>query len=304
MIPAFEEKVLAHENGHYIVRDWMGAITEIADTFDYTYIRTARDFVTRKWHRFPVQSAADWEQIAWRYDASAPERYPTDWAVARAELEGSGQALVLAVNGPFWQMREWVGMEGLCLLMADQPDFVEMMADFWLRFTCGVVEETLRHLRVDAIQLSEDMAYKAHSMISPAMVRRFLLPCYHAWHALSASYGCPIIDMDSDGEVSQLIPLWIEAGINVSDPMEVAAGNDIAAQRRLWGRQMAFRGGLDKRALATGGAVMRAELERVIPPLLEQGGYLPGCDHGVPPDISWPAYISYSRYLAQLIGWL
>lgn len=59
MIPTFEEKVLAHEHGHYIVQDWMGAITEIADTYDYTYIRTAKDFVTRKWHSFPVKSQAD-----------------------------------------------------------------------------------------------------------------------------------------------------------------------------------------------------------------------------------------------------
>jgi hypothetical protein len=304
MIPTFEEKVLSHENGHYIVQDWMGAITEISDTFDYTYIRNAKDFVTRKWHRFPVQKSEDWEQVAWRYQAGTPERYPADWPKMAATLRNSGLAVVLAVNGPFWQMREWVGMEGLCLLMVDQPEFVEQMTTFWREFTLQVIEEVLRHIKLDAIQLSEDMAYKAHSMISPAMARRFLLPTYQAWHELAHSYGCPILDMDSDGEVSELIPLWIEAGINVSDPMEVAAGNDIVAARQRWGKRMAFKGGLDKRALAAGGAVMRAELERVVPPLLAGGGYIPSCDHGVPPDISWPAFVAYSRYLAQLTGWL
>lgn len=29
MIPTFEEKVLEHKDVHYIVQDWMGAITEI-----------------------------------------------------------------------------------------------------------------------------------------------------------------------------------------------------------------------------------------------------------------------------------
>jgi hypothetical protein len=42
----------------------------------------------------------------------------------------------------------------------------------------------------------------------------------------------------------------------------------------------------------------------VIPPLLETGGFIPGCDHGVPPDISWPNFIEYTRLLAQLTGWL
>jgi hypothetical protein len=304
MIPTFEEKVLSHEDGHYIVQDWMGAITEISDTYDYTYIRNARDFVTRKWHSFPVHGPEDWEKVAWRYQAGSPERYPADWLETASELQDSGLAVVLSINGPFWQMREWVGMEGLCLLMTDQPEFVAAMTAFWSEFTLQVIEETLRHIKVDAIQLSEDMAYKAHSMISPAMARRFLLPTYQAWHELARSYGCPILDMDSDGEVSELIPLWIEAGINVSDPMEVAAGNDIVAARRLWGKRMAFKGGLDKRALAAGGEVMRAELDRVVPPLLAEGGFIPSCDHGVPPDISWPAYVEYSRYLARLTGWL
>ncbi|NLG50686.1 MAG: hypothetical protein GX552_11295, partial [Chloroflexi bacterium] len=89
MIPTFEEKVLEHKDGHYIVQDWMGAITEISDTYDYTYIRSAKDFVTRKWHRFPVQGPEDWERVSWRYKADDPERYPEDGAIR--ELEASGR---------------------------------------------------------------------------------------------------------------------------------------------------------------------------------------------------------------------
>jgi uroporphyrinogen decarboxylase len=60
---------------------------------------------------------------------------------------------------------------------------------------------------------------------------------------------------------------------------------------------------VDKRALAAGGAVMRAELDRLAP-LIADGGYLPTCDHGVPPDISWQNFVDYSRQLAQLTGWV
>jgi len=67
---------------------------------------------------------------------------------------------------------------------------------------------------------------------------------------------------------------------------------------------MAFCGGIDKRALARGGEAMRDELNRVVPPLLATGGFIPGCDHGVPPDISWPNFIEYSRVLGRLCGWL
>ncbi len=304
MIPTFEEKVLEHKDGHYIVQDWMGAITEISDTYDYTYIRSAKDFVTRKWHKFPVESRADWENMTWRYNPNDPARLSEAFWEAARGAEASGRAVAISINGPFWQMREWLGMENLCLRMADDPDFVLEMAEFWRRFTLEVLEAILRRVRVDALMVSEDMAYKAHSMISPAMARRFLQPTYRSWHELLRAYAVPLMDMDSDGDISELIPVWLESGFNVCNPIEVAAGNDIVAFRRRFGRRMAYHGGIDKRAIAAGGEAMRAEVLRVVPPLFEEGGYIPGCDHGVPPDISWPNFIAYTRLLAELTGWL
>jgi uroporphyrinogen decarboxylase len=156
----------------------------------------------------------------------------------------------------------------------------------------------------DYVMVSEDMAYKLHSMISPAMVRRFLMPTWSKWNQTIKVAGCPLLGLDSDGYIAGLLPLWIEAGFNMTFPVEVAAGNDIVAYRRRYGKEMAYLGGLDKRALAAGGDVMRAEVLRVALPLLELGGLIPGCDHGVPPDIAWPTYVEYARLLARLSGWL
>ena len=53
--------------------------TEISDESDYTYIGSAKDFVTRKWRRFPVLDREDWEErMKWRFDATHPERFPED----------------------------------------------------------------------------------------------------------------------------------------------------------------------------------------------------------------------------------
>jgi uroporphyrinogen decarboxylase len=140
-------------------------------------------------------------------------------------------------------------------------------------------------------------------MISPAMTHRYLQPAYLGWRDLARSYNVPIFDMDSDGYVAELIPVWIESGFNCCDPVEVAAGNDIVAYRRRFGRRIAYRGGIDKRAIAAGGQAMREEVMRVAP-VVRDGGYIPGCDHGVPPDISWPNFVEFTRLLAQLQGWL
>ena len=303
MIPTFEEKVLEHRDGHYVVRDWMGAITEIADTYDYTYIRSAKDFVTRKWHKFPVETREDWEEMKRRFDPDTPGRFPADFE-ARCERNRDRDTVVgIHFNGPFWQMREWCGFEGLCLKMVEEPELVDEMAQFWTDFCSTTLRPILERVRIDYLYFSEDMAYKEHAMISPAMCRRWLQPAYERWIAEARAAGCAILDMDSDGKVDELIPIWIDSGINACDPIEVAAGNDIVAYRRQFGRQMAYKGGVDKRAIARGGDVIRAELERVRP-VVEDGGYIPGCDHGVPPDISWPAFIDYARLLAEMTGWL
>ncbi len=42
----------------------------------------------------------------------------------------------------------------------------------------------------------------------------------------------------------------------------------------------------------------------IVPALLRDGGYIPGCDHGVPADVSWSNYVEFSRMLAKLCGWL
>ncbi len=303
MIPTFEEKVLEHKDGHYIVRDWMGAITEISDEFDYTYIRSARDFVTRKWHRFPVQTRDDWEEMKVRFDPQHAERFSESFEEDCLKLQDRDGVAHVHFNGPFWQLREWVGMENLCILMLDEPEWIEEMVEFWTVFVSQTLAPILERVTLDSVGISEDMAYKAHSMISPAMVRRFLMPAYRVWVPQIYASGCPIIDMDSDGDITELIPLWIEADINVCDPIEVAAHNDIVAFREKFGHQIAFRGGIDKRAIAAGGKVIQAELDRIAP-IVEDGGFIPSCDHGVPSDISWPNFLDYTKRLAEITGWL
>ncbi len=303
MVPQFEEKVLEHRDGHYVVQDWKGNVCEISDTFDVTYLRTARDFVTRRWIRCPVQTRDDWEAMKPRYAADAPGRFPGDFDARCAALAERYHVLGVSFNGPFWQLREWCGFEGLCELMITQPDFVDEMAAFWTDFVSDTLERILARVAPDHVLISEDMAYKQHAMISPTMCRRFCLPSWRRWAGRLRAAGVPVIDVDSDGFVGELIPLWIEAGVNVTDPMEVAAGNDINEFRRLFGRSIAFRGGVDKRAMAAGGQAIRDELERIAP-VVRHGGYIPGCDHGVPSDVSWPNFLDYSRLLARMTGWL
>ncbi len=303
MIPQFEQKILEEREHSRVVQDWKGNICEIENIYTPEYLLYAIDFVTRRWIKCPVESRADWEDMKRRYDSDAPERLPADLVAAGKALENRDTFLEVHFSGPFWQLREWLGFEALCTMFYDDPAFVDEMIEFWSDHVARLLERVFAVVKPDCIHLSEDMAYKGYSMISPDMARQHLLPVWKRWGEIIHKAGVPLYGMDSDGYIGELIPLWIEAGINVCDPVEVAAGNDLVEFRRKFGRDMAYRGGVDKRAMAKGGDALRAEIER-IRPVVESGGYVPGCDHGVPPDVSWPNFAETVRLLAQVCGWL
>ncbi|MGQ9661066.1 MAG: hypothetical protein ACUVWX_01855 [Kiritimatiellia bacterium] len=187
--------------------------------------------------------------------------------------------------------------------MLDAPELVAQMAGFWREFVARLLDKVFAVITPDRLLITEDMAYKGKAMISPAMTREFCQPCWIDWATRARSAGVPLVEIDSDGYCGELISLWIESGVNVCSPLEVAAGNDILKFRESFGRTIAFRQGVDKRAIARGGETMRAELVRIAP-VVENGGFIPGCDHGVPPDITWQNFLDYSKALAQLTGWL
>jgi hypothetical protein len=314
MIPQFEEKVIERRpvapgstgpglRGSLVVQDWKGNICEISDEFDVTYLRNAIDFVTRAWIKCPVESRADWEDMKKRYAIDVPGRFPADLADRGRRLRNRTYPSTIAFSGPFWQLREWLGFEGLCMLFLDDPAFTREMVDFWCDFVSKVLERIFEHHVPDCIHISEDMAYKEKPMVGPEMCRQFLLPCWRKWGDLCRQAGVPIYAVDSDGHVGELIPVWIVAGFNCNDPLEVAAGNDLPAYHLRYGKQMAYRGGVDKRKMAVGGQAIRDEIARLTP-AIKGGGYIPGCDHGVPSDVSWPNFVDYCRLLAHVTGWL
>jgi len=65
---------------------------------------------------------------------------------------------------------------------------------------------------------------------------------------------------------------------------------------------MGYKGGVDKRAMAKGGQVIRDEMAR-LEPVIKSGGYIPGCDHGIPSDVGWHQMLEYCDILARMTGW-
>jgi uroporphyrinogen decarboxylase len=146
----------------------------------------------------------------------------------------------------------------------------------------------------------EDMAYKTASLISPNHVRELMMPNYRKITDVLHKAGVDVIMLDSDGNIEELIPLWLEVGINYIYPMECAAGMDVVKLRKEYAQELIMGGGMDKRILA--GGDLRA-IDAMIDEkrdLMRNGGYIPGCDHAIPPDIPWDAFRHYRERLAEI----
>lgn len=303
MIPYFEEKVIEKKENSQVVQDWKGNICEIGLEFDTNYLRNAIDFVTRRWIKCPVESRSDWKEMMKRYDANDPVRLPENAEELGVKLKDRDYYVALHFSGPYWQLREWCGFEGLSMMFYDDPNLVRDMIAFWENHVATLIKRALEYFTPDEIHLSEDMAYKSFSMLSPAMTREFLAPTWQRWGELIRGAGVPVYACDSDGFIGELIPVWIDCGINVCDPIEVAAGNDINEFRRQFGKNIGYRGGVDKREMAKGGVHIEKEMAR-ISPVIKEGGFIPSCDHGVPSDVSWPNFVYYCKLLGEATGWI
>ncbi|MBU4212675.1 MAG: hypothetical protein L6437_02010 [Kiritimatiellae bacterium] len=307
MVPGFEVKIIERRGHNILVQDSIGILCEISAEHEDYVARNKQfpDYIGVKYVKHPVETRDEWERMKTRYNVDDPGRFPADFKerCRKMAMDRRTGVVGIGLSGVFWQMRDWMGLENFCIALIEQPALVKEMIGFYETFCSAVLEKTVAQVTVDWVQISEDMAYKGRSMISPAMIREFLLPTWKRWCDILKQSGCPMIYVDSDGYIAELIPLWIEAGINSNGPVEVAAGNDLAAYRKRFGMQMGYLGGIDKRAIVQGGAALKREMKR-IKPVVKAGGYIPSCDHGIPPEVTWPGLLDYCRELARLTGWL
>ena len=190
-------------------------------------------------------------------------------------------------------------MENSSILFYEATELVDRFFDRVHEIAMHGLERVLSRTTVDYVGWGEDIAYKTSTLISPAMFRKFLFPRYKASCDYAAQHGVDITWYDSDGCLFPVMDLYREAGITGFTPLEVAAGMDPVEVRRRYGKWVRMSGGFDKRILARDKAGIAGEVQR-LRPVIDEGGYMPACDHNVPPDVSLDNYAFFAECLLDL----
>ena len=99
----------------------------------------------------------------------------------------------------------------------------------------------------------------------------------------------------------QLVPVLMEHGIDCLWACEVnTEAMDYRALRKEFGKELRLIGGIDLDVLREGKDAIRREVEEKVPPLLEQGGYVPLADGRVRQDIPFENYVYYRELLEKV----
>lgn len=161
---------------------------------------------------------------------------------------------------------------------------------------------------VDVICIADDLGMQQGPQLDPVMWRRLVKPrMARLYKFMKSRMGGIKLFLHSCGSVRAFIPDLIEMGVDILNPVQVAAaGMDSRALKADFGRDIVFwGGGCDtQRVLSLGTPeTVRAEVARRMADFAPEGGFVFAQVHNVQPDVPpenmvamWDAAVALGRY--------
>lgn len=291
--PPFEVKILEEDEEHLIYIDFDGV----------KRIFSKRTAVIPSALDYPIKDWSSWQRLKaerLRKDDILC-RLPPNWDELVILYKERDFPLVIGgyPHGLFGTLATLMGYENLFVGYYDDPklihDVIKTFVDLWI----SVYEEVLAEVEVDALHIWEDISFGKGPMVSPAIIREFMVPYYRRLTSFVKARGVNVVLLDTDGYCFDIIPLLIEGGITGIYPLEVSCGMDLVKVRKTF-PELKLLGGIPKSEIAKGKEVIDKVLEPVAE-VLKTGSYVPFGDHLIPPEVSFKDFSYYREKLNHLI---
>ncbi len=288
--PEFEKKVIEERGDHRILQDIDGTIVEVS--------KSSRSIP--KYLRYPIESRADWEKYRnERLNPFSPERIPSNLDELIKEYEKRDYPLGIYCTSMYGRIRDALGVEFASISLYDDRWLIEDMMETFTFIALTVLEKVLPKIKLDFSWWWEDICYNQGPLISPEIFKKIAVPRYRRIVDYLEKFGVKIHILDCDGKIDELVPLWLEAGINCMFPLE-AAHTDGFKLKKIYGNDLLLMGGADKIQLIKGKKSIDEELVRVRK-LMDLGGYIPHLDHRCPPDVTLENYYYYIEKKREIL---
>jgi hypothetical protein len=293
--PGFKEIQIEDRGEHEVVQDLAGR--------HVLYFKGKRHGIMPEYLDHPVKDMKTWvENVKWRLDPKTESRY-SDLSERMAKAkEKAAQGIMIQQNmiGGYMYLRSLMGPEDVMYVFYDKPDLVHDCMKTWLELSDAVCAKHQEHVTFDEIYLAEDICYNHGPLISPDMINEFLFPYYQQLISNIKSRQIDksrklYVQIDTDGDCQPVIDIYKEGvGMDMLSPFEVASGCNVIKMGKEW-PDLIMSGGIDKRVLSEDTDTIDKYLDSILPVMRKRGGYIPTCDHGVPPEVSWQNYLHYRK---------
>ncbi len=223
---------------------------------------------------------------------------PTRVAHVRAQaqkLRDEGEYAILATPWllfPFERAHAMQGLDRFMIHMVNNREFAFAL----LRKLTDVCKVLMGNFLaecgdlIDIIKIGDDLGTQSGLMISPKMYRQYLGPLHAEFIAFIRERTAAKVLFHTDGDVMDLIPDFIEMGIDILNPVQTSAGrmSNLAELKRRFGQNMVFCGAIDTHRVLPYGTPeeVRQEVRRVMNVLGPGGGYMVASVHTLMNDVS------------------
>jgi uroporphyrinogen decarboxylase len=276
-------------DGSWVIRSAAGQVTS----------RLAQGAPCFRQVRFPLADVNDISDLD-RHQADidaldACSFAPMDFAAlgerAAKLMRESERFLALYVGGHIFSGAQWMlGYEKFMTELVLRPKLAQALLERITRMHIERFEKFADAVgaNVHMVLIADDLGSQKAPQLSPQMYRKFIKPHQAALCRAIRDRLTVHLCLHTDGAVRDLIPDFIDIGIDVLNPIQVsAAGMDTAALKREFGGDISFwGGGCDTQHVLPRGTPqqVRDEVRRRIDDLAPGGGFIFSHIHNMPPE--------------------
>jgi len=250
---------------------------------------------------FPVKTMDDWLKIKpmFEYHESRIDYSAVEKAKA---LQRNGSMVKASIPGGYSFPRSLMGDEQTCFCYYEDPDLMHDMINTISDTSFRVLEKVSDLIEIDCLYVHEDMAGKSGPLVGPNIIKEYIYPYYRRIWELVSSGGTKLFAQDSDGDMNPVLSIFADAGVNIFYPCEPAAGMDIVAIRKKYGKTFSMLGGIDKHVLRQSKENIRRELEYKLQDSMRGGGMCFSLDHRIPNGTPLENYRYYVKTAREMLG--
>jgi len=239
-------------------------------------------------------------------DSDDPRHLPEKFFQEIPSWQKRDSVLILIVHDGFFLtlgVQDWRTFAKYIYVLMDEPEFIQEALKLYGQFFARLTEKVLQNIDIDAAIFSEPIGGNHGSLISLDMYKKFVASSYIPIIDTLNRFGVDTIIARTYANTKTILPALFEIGVNCLWACETNPyWMDYHKIRSDFGKEVRLIGGIDLDILRKDKKQIQQEMERIIPPLLEQGGYIPLADGRVREDILFENYSFYRNSLERMVG--